>query len=159
MSDSGLSSFICFWSTYWTLVFCRIDGWLPPDFRRPQPDTVAVLKNKYSCLSQKKMAQHLLKFKLLNLNTVINEMCNRVGRFFMVKLFWMRVLLEYIHFYVKVPKKAKTIWGHCSFRERSHPFIKAPNIDQKKFFRIQSCRTSKDAEFNLPCWQNVHIKR
>jgi hypothetical protein len=34
-------------------------------------------------------------------------MYSRVGRFMTKIWFWMRVPLEYIHFYVKVPKPAK----------------------------------------------------
>jgi hypothetical protein len=81
--------------------------------------------------------------------------------FWWEKLFWMRVPLEFIHIYAKVPEKGEAnFWCH-------YWLINAPNIGWNKFFRTQTCHTSKNAEFNIDIlkninlthWENAHIKR
>jgi hypothetical protein len=50
-------------------------------------------------------------------------LCSKVGRFLIKTLFWMKVPLESIDFYVKIPKTSEqNCWGHCWLAERYRPF-------------------------------------
>jgi hypothetical protein len=65
----------------------------------------------------------------------------------------MKVPLEYIHFYVKVPKIAKKVFWSSDLLRKGHSLrvqalYKGPKFF---FFIISGFWVSKDAEFNVDC--------
>jgi hypothetical protein len=84
--------------------------------------------------------------------TTFTWLAIRVGRFLTKIWFWMKVPSEYIHFYEKVPKIAKTkifsqvtSWGKVIL-------CRVQNF----FFILWDLWVSKDAEFNVD-FKNINL--